>query len=84
MRVLTVSPVGAMFYISPQLTLLMLAVVPPVSMGAVSQCSAQKWLCLIYLGVLWKILEEAFEQNTRSVGRNDEGTTSLHRYFFMI
>ena len=28
--------VGAMFYISPQLTILMLAVVPPVSLGAVS------------------------------------------------
>ena len=27
--------VGAMFYISPQLTLLMLTVVPPVSLGAV-------------------------------------------------
>ena len=28
--------VGAMFYISPQLIVLMLAVVPPVSLGAVS------------------------------------------------
>jgi hypothetical protein len=30
--------VGAMFYLSPTLTLLMLAVVPPVSLGAVSIC----------------------------------------------
>ena len=28
--------VGAMFYISPTLTMLMLGVVPPVSLGAVS------------------------------------------------
>lgn len=31
-----ISVVGAMFYLSPTLTLLMLAVVPPVSLGAVS------------------------------------------------
>jgi len=28
-------PVGAMIYVSPTLTMLMLAVVPPVSLGAV-------------------------------------------------
>jgi hypothetical protein len=30
--------VGAMFYVSPTLTMLMLAVVPPVSLGAVCYC----------------------------------------------
>ena len=33
--VLKISTVGAMFYISPTLTLLMLSVVPPVVLGAV-------------------------------------------------
>lgn len=32
---LNILTVGAMFYLSPTLTMLMLAVVPPVSLGAV-------------------------------------------------
>jgi hypothetical protein len=35
---LTFLTVGAMFYLSPTLTALMLAVVPPVSLGAVRRC----------------------------------------------
>ena len=36
---LSVSPVGAMFCVSPHLTLLVLALVPPISLGAVRNLS---------------------------------------------
>ncbi len=38
-----------MFYISPQLTILMLAVVPPVSLGAVSRLSLVRIWCMTYV-----------------------------------
>jgi putative ABC transport system ATP-binding protein len=45
-------PVGAMFYLSPTLTLLMLAVVPPVSLGAVRLCRGSYLQCSYVFSVL--------------------------------
>lgn len=57
-----------MFYLSPTLTLLMLGVVPPISLGAVRD---QLFLPINinsspYLGLLWKISEEAFKPDPGS------------------
>lgn len=51
--------VGAMFYLSPTLTLLMLAVVPPVSLGAVRLHVdlACKLNIESLSGFLWSLLE---------------------------
>jgi len=55
-----------MFYVSPALTTLMLALVPPVSLGVV--CWPPRTLtCVSFLsGVLWSLLEEAVKSNTGS------------------
>lgn len=71
--------VGAMFYISPQLTVLMLAVVPPVSLGAVSNMQ-QNHSCIAQisaLGFLWSIPETAIQQNPGGPRRNDEGNNNI-------
>ena len=57
-----------MFYVSPQLTVVMLAVVPPMSLGAVCAihyiCSHITDLLQVFL---WEIHQAPFEQNARSV-----------------
>ena len=57
--------VGAMLYISSHLTFLMLAIVPPISLGAVGTCTVFSHVCmrspLSYPGLLWSVLEEAIE-----------------------
>lgn len=59
-----------MFYISPKLTLLMLAVVPPVSLGAVSYTKMQDLACIlnrfVIIGILWPISEKAIKQDPGS------------------
>ena len=60
-----------MFYISPQLTVLMLAVVPPVSLGAVRVFATKDVLAFTYLalrrlGFLRSISEASFQQDTGS------------------
>jgi hypothetical protein len=51
--------VGAMFYLSPTLTLLMLAVVPPVSLGAVRSSVMGHCIVLTILqGLLWSLFEK--------------------------
>jgi hypothetical protein len=55
--------VGAMFYLSPQLTILMLGVVPPVSLGAVRIISSFITFVPINvtLGILWSLFEKTFK-----------------------
>lgn len=56
---LTLFVVGAMFYLSPQLTALMLCVVPPVSLGAVRvhliNSLFKTGVIDMLLGVLWPL-----------------------------
>lgn len=55
-----------MFYVSPALTTLMLALVPPVSLGVV--CRFPRSLAYISLlsGVLWPLPQKAVKSNTGS------------------
>lgn len=73
-------PVGAMFYLSPTLTLLMLAVVPPVSLGAVRSLSPSMLSYIILItseGFLWSLPEKIVQQNSGIDGRNDESKRSF-------
>lgn len=67
---------GAMFYISPQLTVLMLAVVPPVSLGVVSRATfvlISLDATIFSLGDLWSVSQTALEQNPGGTRRDDQG-----------
>jgi hypothetical protein len=57
-----------MLYLSPTLTMLMLAVVPPVSLGAVSFLLGTIDALLLTgpPGLLWTLSQEALEQDARS------------------
>lgn len=57
-----------MFYISPQLTILMLAVVPPISLGAVSEMHVGQVMKpdFVHTGVLWPIPQAFVEQDPGS------------------
>ena len=67
-----------MFYLSPTLTLLMLGLVPPVSIGAVGVfilrvCKGLVLILFVVLGHLWSVFKEIVKPNPRSHGRNDQG-----------
>lgn len=65
---------GAMFYISPKLTFLMLAIVPPVSLGVVGDLLHRQCLLLSSrVGLLWEISEEIIDTNSRGSRRDDQG-----------
>lgn len=74
-----------MFYISPQLTLLMLTVVPPVSLGAVCDLSHDTYAyshranaaAILLLGFLWSLPEETLEQDARSPRGHDQGRSGI-------
>lgn len=73
-----------MFYISPQLTVLMLAVVPPVSLGAVSlllHTEAPPVLTQYDPGLLRPLPQAAIQQNSGSSGRDDQGITRARRRY---
>ena len=55
-----------MFYVSPALTTLMLALVPPVSLGVV--CRFPRFLTCVSLlsGVLWSLPEKVVKSDTGS------------------
>lgn len=55
-----------MFYVSPALTTLMLALVPPVSLGVVCWLPRTVTCVSPLSGVLWSLLEKAIESNTGS------------------
>ena len=55
-----------MFYVSPALTTLMLALVPPVSLGVVCWLPCTVTCVSPLSGVLWSLLEKAIESNTGS------------------
>jgi hypothetical protein len=57
-----------MFYLSPTLTVMMLGIVPPVSLGAVSRTSYYCSGILALAGILWPLLEKAFEPDARGDG----------------
>lgn len=67
---------GAMFYISPQLTVLMLAVVPPVSLGVVSRATPLLPgldATMSFLGDIWSVSQTALEQNSGGTWGDDQG-----------
>lgn len=58
-----------MFYLSPTLTLLMLAIVPPVSLGAVRHLlMAIAQLFNYFTGILWSLPQETIKQDARGYG----------------
>jgi hypothetical protein len=63
-----------MFYVSPTLTMLMLAVVPPVSLGAVRWFYMElKFGRQRFVGMVWSLPQETLQPNSRSHRRDDKG-----------
>lgn len=72
-----------MFYLSPTLTLLMLTLVPPVSLGAVRAFIQLSWPLALnvqiryVIGLLWTIYQTAFESYARSAWRHDQSRVRI-------
>ena len=60
-----------MFFVSPTLTALMLAIVPPVSFGAVRLIHSPLASSELCLGILRPVFEETLDQDPRSSWRDD-------------
>lgn len=66
---INLSLVGAMFYLSPTLTLLMLTVVPPVSLGAVREFVASVFCLLMCSQVFYgRYLKQLSNKTQEAVG----------------
>jgi len=67
MLVILIVSVAAMLYTSPTLTLLMLAMVPPVSLGAARRLYLYGFKLLTQiLGFLWSLSKKAIPQDAGS------------------
>ena len=73
-----------MFYVSPALTTLMLALVPPVSLGVVRPLPHSFARALPLPGVLWSLPQEVIEPNPGSPRGNEQGQNKRATYLRLL
>jgi len=73
-----------MFYVSPALTTLMLALVPPVSLGVV-RCLPHSFAHVSPLsGVLWSLPEKTVKPNPGSPRGNEQGRNDCDAHLKLL